>query len=41
MKHTELQLMNRIELLKSREGKANGRIINKIEREIKHLRESK
>jgi hypothetical protein len=41
MKHTELQLMNRIELLRSREGRANGNIIKKIEREIKHLHESK
>ena len=41
MKHTELQLLNRIDLLKSREGRANGNIIKKIEREIKHMRESK
>ena len=41
MKHTELQLLNRIELLKSREGRANGNIVKKIEREIAKMREGK
>ena len=41
MTHTELQLLNRIELLKSREGRANGNIVKKIEREIVRMRNSK
>lgn len=41
MTHTELQLLNRIELLKSREGRANGNIVKKIERELVRMRNSK
>ena len=40
MKHTELEIMNRIELLKKR-GPHNEKIVNKLEREIRHMREGK
>lgn len=37
MNNTELALMNRITLLKSR-GRDNGRIIKKLERQLRALR---
>lgn len=40
MKHTELEIMNRVELLKTR-GPHNEKIINKLERKLRHMREGK
>ena len=40
MKHTELEIMNRIELLKIR-GPHNEKIIKKLERKLRHMREGK
>lgn len=37
MNHTELAIMNRITLLKSR-GRDNGKIIAKLERRLRRLR---
>lgn len=37
MKHTILSLTNRINLLENRTQKENGRIVNKLRRELKRL----
>ena len=36
---TELALTNRIELLKARTSKENGRIVQKLERQLRKLQE--
>ena len=40
MNFEELQIMNRIELLKSRKTE-NGRIVKKLERKLRKIREAK
>ena len=40
MNFEELQIMNRIELLKSRKTE-NGRIVKKLERKLRKVREAK
>ena len=37
MKHTILSITNRINLLENRTQKENGRIVNKLRRELKRL----